>query len=116
LDYIPSADLPALYRAAVIFAQPSLFEGFGMPILEAMACGTPVVAAHGSSLDEIGGTAAIRFNHDDPAELASAITDLLTNESRRQAAIAAGITWSSRFTWEQAAQKTRIVLEENLLN
>lgn len=116
LDYIPSADLPALYRAAEVFAQPSRFEGFGMPILEAMACGTPVVAARGSSLDEIGGKAAIRFDHDNPAELASTIIELLTNEDEREAAIAAGTDWSSRFTWEQAGQKTRIVLEENLLN
>lgn len=116
LDYIPSADLPALYRAAEVFAQPSRFEGFGMPILEAMACGTPVVAARGSSLDEIGGTAAIRFAHDNPAELASVLTDLLANEPRRRSAIADGTAWSSRFTWEQAGRKTRIVLEENLLN
>jgi glycosyltransferase involved in cell wall biosynthesis len=115
LDYVPSFDLPALYRAAELFAQPSRFEGFGMPILEAMTCGTPVVAARGSSLDEIGGAAAIRFDHDNPQELASAINVLLEDEGRRAKAIADGAAWSTRFTWEQAARKTRIVLEENLL-
>jgi glycosyltransferase involved in cell wall biosynthesis len=87
-----------------------------MPILEAMACGTPVVAARGSSLDEIGGTAAIRFDHDNPQELATAINVLLEDEGRRAEAIAVGSAWSTRFTWEQAGRKTRIVLEENLLD
>ena len=115
LDYIPAPDLPALYRAAEVFVQPSRFEGFGMPILEAMACGTPVIAARGSSLDEIGGSAALRFDSEDATELATQITSLLVQPQITSAAIAAGIAWSGRFTWEQAARKTRIVLEETLL-
>ncbi len=116
LDYIPSVDLPALYRAAEIFVQPSRFEGFGMPILEAMACGTPVIAARGSSLDEIGGDAALRFNADDATELAFHITSLLADPAKKLAAAAAGTAWSQVFNWEQAVRKTRIVLEESLLS
>lgn len=116
LDYVPAEDLPALYRAAEIFAQPSRFEGFGMPILEAMASGTPVVAARGSSLDEIGGEAAIRFNYDNIDELSHAIDGLLTDPSASASAVDAGLAWSAGFTWEQTARKTRIILEENLIN
>lgn len=115
LDYIPSEDLPALYRAAEIFTQPSRFEGFGMPILEAMASGTPVVAARGSSLDEIGGDAAIRFDHDNVEELAAALDKLIVNESARETAVNKGLAWAAGFNWEQTAQKTRIILEANLI-
>lgn len=116
LDYVPDADLPALYRAAEVFAQPSRFEGFGMPILEAMACGTPVVAARGSSLDEIGGEAALRFDHDDVSELTAQLSTLLDSEASRERAVSEGIAWAGQFSWQQAARKTRIVLEENLIS
>lgn len=115
LDYIPDQDLPALYRAAEVFVQPSRFEGFGMPVLEAMACGTPVIAAIGSSLDEIGGDATIRFEHDDESLLGEAISSLLGNPSQREHLISKGITHSSGFSWEQTARKTRIILEDYLL-
>ncbi len=115
LDYVPSADLPALYRNATVFAQPSKFEGFGMPVLEAMASGTPVVAAHGSSLDEIGGDATIQFMHDDQAALADAITLLITKSDTRDQLIRQGQAHAEKFTWEQTAHKTRIILEDYLL-
>lgn len=116
LDYVPADDLPALYRAADVFAQPSRFEGFGMPILEAMASGTAVIAARGSSLDEIGGNAALRFDHDDTEELTAVLDHLLNSPVESANVIQAGLEWSSRFTWEQSARKTRIILEENLIN
>lgn len=115
LDYIPAEDLPALYRNAEVFAQPSKFEGFGMPVLEAMACGTPVITALGSSLDEIGGQATIQFEHDDPAQLRDALNSILDNGGRRTTLIQLGFAHSATFTWEQTARKTRIILEDYLL-
>lgn len=115
LDYVPGQDLPALYRNATLFAQPSKFEGFGMPVLEAMACGTPVIAARGSSLDEIGGDAALRFEHDDETTLSEAISMILEDDSRRNELVRAGHVHSSTFTWEQSARETRIILEDYLL-
>lgn len=116
LDYVPAEDLPALYRAAGIFVQPSKFEGFGMPVLEAMACGVPVIAAHGSSLDEVGGTASLRFLHDDIPTLAELISSLLLSHARRDKLIRAGLAHARNFTWEHTGQKTRIILEDYLLN
>ncbi len=114
IDYVPAEDLPALYRAAEVFVQPSKFEGFGMPVLEAMASGTPVIAAEGSSLDEIGGDAALRFRHDSDEQLAQQLETLLANSNETSRLIRAGLVHASGFTWEQTARKTRIVLEDNL--
>lgn len=116
LNYIPEADLPALYRTAEIFVQPSKFEGFGMPVLEAMACGVPVISAQGSSLDEVGGTASLRFAHDDVPTLAELITSLLSSYGRREKQINAGLTHVQQFSWEHTGRKTRIILEDYLLN
>lgn len=115
LDYVPASDLPALYRNAEVFVQPSKFEGFGMPVLEAMACGTPVVAARGSSLDEIGGDATLQVNHADVAEFSGAIANLLGDPILRLDLIEKGNSHRSSFTWEHTARKTRIILEDYLL-
>lgn len=116
LDYVPDADLPLLYQRAVVVVQPSSFEGFGMPVLEAMASGTPVVTTSGSSLAEIAGDAAAFFEQDDPGELASTITSLIRDSSMRETFQNRGIAWSNRFTWEHAAQKTRTVIEKSLIH
>lgn len=115
LDYVPWDDLPALYRNAEIFVQPSKFEGFGMPVLEAMACGTPVIAARGSSLDEIGGDATVRFDSDNETDLSVAISTLLDDPEAGSSLVQKGYEHSSAFTWEQTARKTRIILEDYLL-
>lgn len=114
LDYVPDDDLPALYAGADLFVQPSRFEGFGMPVIEAMAAGAPVLSASGSSLTEVAGDGARFFDPDDPPSLINALDSLLGSEHERRALIERGLRWSRPFTWERAARKTRIILESNL--
>jgi glycosyltransferase involved in cell wall biosynthesis len=111
LDYVPDADLPGLYSGARAFAFPSLYEGFGFPVLEAIACGTPVVAANTSSLPELAGDAALLVDPTDVAALTSALRRLLLDASLRADLIARGREQVKRFTWERAAQEVMQVLE-----
>ena len=106
LGYIPDSDLPALYTAASAFAYPSLYEGFGLPVLEAMACGTPVVTSSVSSLPEVAGTAALLTDPHDHGALASALRALLSNHNLRAELSARGLQRARSFTWEQTARKT----------
>lgn len=115
LDYVPDHDLPALYAHAEMFVQPSNFEGFGMPVLEAMASGTPVITTDGSSLAEIGGEAALRFPANDAPALRSAIEQLVGSQPERENRVAAGRAWAREFSWERAARKTRNVLYDQLI-
>lgn len=114
LDYVPDADLPALYAGADLFVQPSRFEGFGMPVIEAMAAGTPVLSASGSSLTEVAGDGADFFDPDDPQALPDTLAFILASDHARQDLTARGRRWSDRFTWERASRKTRIILESML--
>jgi len=96
LGFVADADLPALYRAAAVFVYPSRFEGFGMPIVEAMACGTPVVASSHPSMDEACGDAAVRVDPEDPAAIADGIRRALAERDslrERGLAHARGFSW-----------------------
>jgi glycosyltransferase involved in cell wall biosynthesis len=97
LGYVPDGDLPALYRSASVFVYPSLEEGFGMPVIEAMACGTPVVVSNHPSLDEACGEAAVRVDPFDPADIARGIGEALR---RRDQLAAAGLVHAARFSWD----------------
>jgi len=105
LGFVDDADLPALYNLASVFAFPSWYEGFGVPLLEAMACGTPVVAADNSSLPEVVGDAGLLVNAGDAEALAVALARLLSEEDLRAELTAAGQGRARRFTWEKAAHQ-----------
>jgi glycosyltransferase involved in cell wall biosynthesis len=109
----PAATLVALYRGAEIVAVPSLYEGFGLPVLEAMACGAPVLAARATALPEVGGAAAAYV--DDPRSVESwqhALRGLAADPQRRAALAGAGPPRAATFTWDACAERTLTVLRE----
>jgi len=111
LGYVDDALLPALYNLAELFAFVSHYEGFGLPVLEALACGTPVVCARTASLPEVGGEAVLYVDDpQDPAAIAEALARGLEDESLREELRRAGPAQASRFTWEAAAREARAVL------
>jgi glycosyltransferase involved in cell wall biosynthesis len=111
LGFVEDEDLPALYRNAALFAFPSLYEGFGLPVLEAMACGTPVVCSDASSLPEVAGNAALLVDPLDIDVLTEAMARVLGDADLRQAMIARGLQQAARFTWERAARQLLDTLE-----
>jgi glycosyltransferase involved in cell wall biosynthesis len=104
LGYVPDDELPALYAGARVLLMPSLYEGFGLPCLEAMASGTPVVAANRGALPEICGDAALVV---EPEEFADAAVEAVGNERLTQA----GLARAARFTWERTARETDQAIE-----
>jgi glycosyltransferase involved in cell wall biosynthesis len=107
--YVPDEDLLYLYNAATLFAYPSLYEGFGLPILEAMACGCPVGASNTSSIPEVCGDAALLISPCDIEELSHAIYKLITDNSLRQMLIKKGLEQVKKFSWKKTAEETLAV-------
>jgi glycosyltransferase involved in cell wall biosynthesis len=103
---VPEEDLPALYSAATLFVFPSLYEGFGLPVLEAMACGIPVVCSKTSSLPEIAGQAALTFDPLDTAGMAAQIETAFYDEARREDMRGRGLERASEFSWAETARRT----------
>lgn len=109
--FVPNEAIPALYAAADAFAFPSLFEGFGIPVLEAMASGTPVCASNTSSIPEVVGDAGLLFDPRDVPAMTDCLSRLLQDEPLRQRLIAAGTARAKGFTWDAAAEATLAELE-----
>jgi glycosyltransferase involved in cell wall biosynthesis len=101
--FVPNELLPALYACADLFVFPSLFEGFGIPLLEAMASGTPVCAANTSSVPEGVGDAGLLFDPTDPQAIAAAIARLLADRGLRERLVQRGLDRATHFTWDRAA-------------
>lgn len=104
--YVRDDDLPLLYNAASVFAYPSLYEGFGMPVLEAMACGTPVLTSTTSSLPEVGGDAALLVDPEDTESIATGLDRLASDAELRQDMRERGLEWAGRFDWCRTAAET----------
>lgn len=103
--YVDDDDLPYLYSAARVFCFPSLYEGLGMPVLEAMACGCPVVTSNVSSLPEVAGDAARLVDPHDPRAIAEALMEILSSDQVRRELIGKGLERARQFSWERAARQ-----------
>jgi glycosyltransferase involved in cell wall biosynthesis len=112
LGYVTDGDVPGLYRAAEAFVFPSLYEGFGLPLLEAMACGTPVACSNVTSLPEVAGDAAVFFDPLDPAGIAAALATILNDHEMRAALQRRGLRRAALFDWQDCARTTLGAYEE----
>jgi glycosyltransferase involved in cell wall biosynthesis len=109
--YVPDGDLPAVYAGAQALVFPSLYEGFGLPVLEAMACGTPVAASNASSIPEVGGEAALYFDPTDTGEMVVTVRRLLRDAGLQDELRTRGLARAARFSWELTAARTRAVYD-----
>ena len=110
LGRIDDADLPTLLTAARVFVYPSLYEGFGLPPLEAMACGTPCLVANGTALPEVTGDAAVHVDPVDVSDIARGLSKLIGDTTFHQQLRAKGLQHAASFTWDNTSAKTYAVL------
>jgi len=116
LDFVPDEDLPVFYKNAVCFVLPSLYEGFGLPVLEAMKYGCPVVTSNVSSLPEAGGNAALYVDPESADDIAAKIEKVLNDEKLRKDMIEKGYKQVKKFSWEKTARETLKALEGLMIN
>lgn len=106
LGFVSEEDLPCIYSGAELLLNTSLYEGFGLPVIEAMQCGLPVILSRGSCFPEIAGDAVRYVNSEDPDEIAEAIGEVLNNEALRNELIRAGLRRAQLFRWDETARET----------
>jgi glycosyltransferase involved in cell wall biosynthesis len=104
--YVPFEDLPALYSLAEMFVYPSMYEGFGLPVVEAMACGIPVITGGAAALAEVGGQAVAHVDRLDVDSLGQALVDLARDRGKRERMSAAGVGRALEFSWDRAARES----------
>jgi len=114
LGLVEDPDLPALYSGARMLVMASLYEGFGLPVLEAMACGAPVITSNLSSLPEVGGSAALLVDPQDTDAISDAILKLETDDARRSQLIEAGYRQAKKFSWERAGGQLKSIYTDML--
>lgn len=114
LSYVPYAELPQLINQAIALVFPSLWEGFGLPVLEAMACGTPVITSNLSSIPEVAGNAAILINPYQTQEIAAAMAAVVTDGQLWRSLRESGLRQAQKFSWQKTAQETAMVLKQYL--
>ena len=110
--FVPDADLAALYAGATVFALPSLYEGFGLPVLEAMACGAPVLTSRAGALPEVGGDAAMYVDPEDVDAIAAGLEQYLRDRDLRAEMRKRGFEQAAKFSWEKTARETARVYEK----
>jgi glycosyltransferase involved in cell wall biosynthesis len=110
--YVPDEDLPALYSGATAFVFPSLYEGFGLPVLEAMACGTPVIASDTTVFPEVFGNSALLINPLDAKGIATAMQTIIEDKTLAASLRERGLQKAKELTWEKSARKTQFILEK----
>jgi len=111
--YVPEEDLPALYSGAEVFVFPSFDEGFGLPVLEAMACGTPVVVSRCGALPEVAGEAGLFIDPHNPAELAEVLNECLADAGLRSSLVERSRQQAQRFSWQVSSEKVWKILRES---
>jgi glycosyltransferase involved in cell wall biosynthesis len=109
--FVAEPDMPALYRGAVAHLLPSLFEGFGLPVVEAMACRVPVLTSRATSLPEIGGNAVLLVDPFQPEDIARGMREIVSDDALRQRLMNEGLVRAARFTWEKTASAVAAVLD-----
>lgn len=114
IGFVPDADMPALYSAASLFAFPTLYEGFGIPVLEAQACGTPVLAGRCSSLPEVGGEGALYVDPYDVGDISNGIRAVLTDPVLAGGLAQRGLENVKRFSWESSARRLNEIIEKEV--
>ena len=114
VKYVPADDkkLQSLYRNALAFVFPSIYEGFGMPILEAFSCGCPVILSDASCLPEVGGDAAVYFNPKDVVSMRNAVERVVSDEKLRNQMRERGYKQLEKFSWRKCAEETKKVYEK----
>lgn len=110
--YVADEDLPPLYTAASVFVYPTHYEGFGMPPLEAMACGTPVITSNNSSLPEVVGDAGVMIDADDTAALTANIKKVLSDPQLVETLRQNGFRQAAKFNWEESAKRLKVLIEQ----